>query len=307
MGACECENPMEFGYEVHAEEKDEKKQKNNKNYQNDINTINNNEKKYINTISNIVSTESNREKNYIDSDFKQLNNFDSQELQNDNNYTQNEEKEKQLEGVNALRARYENEKKQKDENVEIYQLDNKQLLFTTSIDEPRDTFSKYIFDNINSIRENPQSFIPKIEKAKSNISYDKNGICIFKSSVKVALSRGEPAFDETIEFLKNLKPMKKLLFSSELLITPPESEEQLKDRAYMNELINQKLKSGIPIKSFWRDIIKDRETCLLLMIVDDTGANSGKKRNDILDSTMQCIGITSKKIGKNFASYVTLC
>ena len=43
------------------------------------------------------------------------------------------------------------------------------------------------------------------------------------------------------------------------------------------------------------------------MFVDDNGANSDKKRNDILDPNMQCIGIVSKKIGKNFASYITLC
>ena len=137
--------------------------------------------------------------------------------------------------------------------------------------------------------------------------YDKKGICVYKSSVKVALSKGIPAFDEAIDYLKNLQPMPKLLFSSELLIIPPENEDQIKDKTYMNEIINEKVQSGIPIKSFWRDIIKDRETCLLLMIVDDTGANSGKKRNDILDPTMQCIGITSKRIGKSFASYITLC
>ena len=306
MGACECENPIEFGYELKAEEKDEKLESIKEYMPKDITIPNNNDRYYMSTVSNIISTETNRGKNYIENNFNQLNN--SHEMKKDGNYIQNSEEEKQLEGVNALRARYENEKNQNDENDEINQSnENNQFLFTTSIDEPRDEFSKYIFDNINNIRENPQSFIPIIENAKSNIMYDKKGICIYKSSVKVALSRGEPAFDEAIEFLKNLKPMNKLIFSSELLITPPENEEQIKDRTYMNELINEKVQSGIPIKSFWRDIIKDCETCLILMIVDDTGANSGKKRNDILDANMQCIGITSKKIGKNFASYVTLC
>ena len=306
MGACECENPMEFGYELNAEEKDEKQEAIKEYKPKNITISNNNDINYMNTVSNIISTETNRGKNYIDNNFNQINN--SHEMEKDGNYTQIAEEEKQLEGVNTLRARYENEKNHNDENDEINQSnENNQFLFTTSIDEPRDEFSKYIFDNINNIRENPQSFIPIIENAKSNIMYDKKGICIYKSSVKVALSRGEPAFDEAIEFLKNLKPMNKLLFSSELLITPPGNEEQIKDRTYMNELINEKVQSGVPIKSFWRDIIKDYETCLILMIVDDTGANSGKKRNDILDANMQCIGITSKKIGKNFASYVTLC
>ena len=101
--------------------------------------------------------------------------------------------------------------------------------------------------------------------------------------------------------------MQKLIFSNELLIDYPINEEQIKDKKYMNEQINIKVQNGIPIKSFWRDIIKDPQTCLILMVVDDTGVNSGKKRNDILDPNMQCIGIVSKKIGKSFASYITLC
>ena len=179
--------------------------------------------------------------------------------------------------------------------------------FTTTSERPKDEFSEYIFDNINQIRENPQSFIKVIEQAKRNIILDKRGIYIYKSIVKVALSRGLPAFDETIDFLKKLNPMPKLIFSNDLLIDAPINEEQLKDKKYMNEQINAKVQNGIPIKSFWRDIIKDPQTCLILMIVDDNGPNSGKKRNDILDPNMQCIGIVSKKIGKNFASYITLC
>ena len=295
MGACECENPMEFGYEVNAEEKDETNTPKNKKKEN-----NNNNKNNTNTVSNIMSSDSYREKININNNLNQQNYND---LNNNQNINNGHFEEKQ-EGARALRARYENDKNQAEENNEEYK---KQLLFNTSIDEPGDDFSRYIFDHINNIRENPQSFIKTIEKAKSNITYDKNGICIYKSSVKVALSKGVPAFDEAIEYLQNLSPMNKLIFSSELLVTLPEEEEQIKDRTYMNELINEKVHAGIPIKSFWRDIIKDRETCLILMIVDDTGANSGKKRNDILDPSMQFIGITSKKIGKSFASYVTLC
>ena len=307
MGACECENPMEFGYELNALDKDEQQTKKNELNENNMNTSqNNNEKNYVNTMSNIVSSDNNREKENLQNKINQLNINNSQDNQN---YSEGqfieEEKNPEGEGLNALRARYEKENNQNDE---IYQSDdNKQFLFKNNLDEPQDDFSKYIFDNLNNIRENPQSFIPIIERAKSNIMYDKSGICIYKSSVKVALSKGEPAFDEAIEYLKNLKPMQKLKFSSDLLIPLPENEEQIKDRTYMNELINKKVQSGIPIKSFWRDIIKNRETCLLLMVVDDTGPNSGRKRSDILDENMQYIGITSKKIGKNFASYMALC
>ena len=294
MGACECENPMEFGYEVNSTLKDKEKEKKEKieaypeiNRENFIKNskINND---YYN--DDIKSIEQKKEK-------EQILEHNIQTSENNNNIIDIENK-----GVNALKARI--EIKTNEQNTES---ENMNYIFTTTVQRPKDDFSEYIFDNINKIREDPQSFIKVIEQAKKNIILDKKGIFIYKSTVKVALSRGVPAFDETINFLKNLKPMQKLIFSNELLMEYPINEEQIKDKKYMNDQINIKVQNGIPIKSFWRDIIKDPQTCLILMIVDDTGVNSGKKRNDILDPNMQCIGIVSKKIGKSFASYITLC
>ena len=294
MGACECENPMEFGYEVNSTLKDKEKEKIEKieaypeiNRENFIKNskINND---YYN--DDIKSIEQKREK-------EQILEHNIQTSENNNNIIDIENK-----GVNALKARI--EIKTNEQNTES---ENMNYIFTTTVQRPKDDFSEYIFDNINKIREDPQSFIKVIEQAKKNIILDKKGIFIYKSTVKVALSRGVPAFDETINFLKNLKPMQKLIFSNELLMEYPINEEQIKDKKYMNDQINIKVQNGIPIKSFWRDIIKDPQTCLILMVVDDTGVNSGKKRNDILDPNMQCIGIVSKKIGKSFASYITLC
>ena len=367
MGACECENPMEFGYELNAEEKDMRQSETNnfnRDYNYDVNNIENNHNQ--NTISNLISTDSNREKINLKKKINQRNNYDSQEfqdqhenqvnqvnqgnqdnqlnqesqqqqdneeqqerereeeeeqednqefpedkdaqenqeqeeVQNNNQIIQSEKKEKRLEGVEALRARVEDNNYPNDTSSE-----NKEQDIPKPINEPVDEFSKYIYENINQIRENPQSFIPIIEKAKENIVNDKKGICIYKSSVKVALYKGKPAFDETIQFLKKIKPMKKLLFKSDLMVKPPQNEYEIQDKTYMNEMINVKVQQGIPIKSFWRDIIKDSETCLILMIVDDTGANSGKKRFDVLDPLMENIGIVSKKIGKYFASYIIL-
>ena len=294
MGACECENPMEFGYEVNSTLKEKEKEKIEKieaypeiNRENFIKNskINND---YYN--DDIKSIEEKKEK-------EQILEHNIQTSENNNNIIDIENK-----GVNALKARI--EIKTNEQNTES---ENMNYIFTTTVQRPKDDFSEYIFDNINKIREDPQSFIKVIEQAKKNIILDKKGIFIYKSTVKVALSRGVPAFDETINFLKNLKPMQKLIFSNELLMEYPINEEQIKDKKYMNDQINIKVQNGIPIKSFWRDIIKDPQTCLILMIVDDTGVNSGKKRNDILDPNMQCIGIVSKKIGKSFASYITLC
>ena len=289
MGACECENPMEFGYEVNSTIKDKEK-----------------EKEKIEPYPGIKKEDFIRNIKFNDDNKKDFMNMAQKNEEIKEKYIQTSENNNitdlENKGVNALKERI--EIKNNDPNTEN---ENMNYIFTTTVQRPKDDFSEYIFDNINKIREDPQSFIKVIEQAKKNITLDKKGIFIYKSNVKVALSRGVPAFDETINFLKNLKPMPKLIFSNELLIDYPINEEQIKDRKYMNEQINIKVQNGIPIKSFWRDIIKDPQTCLILMIVDDTGVNSGKKRNDILDPNMQCIGIVSKKIGKSFASYITLC
>ena len=92
----------------------------------------------------------------------------------------------------------------------LYKQNNNNLNSRSHNDKPEDSFSRYIFEQINALRENPQSFIDIIEKAKSHIALDeKTGIKIYKTSVKVALNNGESAFDEAIHFLKNTEPMNK--------------------------------------------------------------------------------------------------
>ena len=171
--------------------------------------------------------------------------------------------------------------------------------------QPVDDFSKYIFNHINKIRENPQSFINDIEEAKTFIIYKNSKKLIYKKNVKVALSDGIPAFQEAISILKICKPMKKLIFEPKLMVKLPENEDDIINKDYFKLEIKKMINKGIPIKSYWRDIINDPETSFLMMIVDDTGMKSGMKRNDILDPNMKYIGICSKNIGKNFICFLT--
>ena len=172
--------------------------------------------------------------------------------------------------------------------------------------KPEDKFSKYIFNQINSIREDPQSYIDIIRQSKRNIKLDKSGIKIYKSSVKVALNKGEPAFDEAIEILKKTKPMNKLIYNPDFVVELPKSEIEITSKEYLGNKVKDKINNGIDIKSFWKDIVKDEETCFILTIVDDSLKNAGNKRNDILNRNNKYIGISSVKIGKSFACYIVL-
>ena len=202
----------------------------------------------------------------------------------------------------------ENQIKRLDEdNIDIDFLDNNNNNSSISNNEkPTDSFSRYIFDQINSLRQNPQSYIDIIENAKKNVTTDNSGVKIYKTSVKVALNKGLPSFDEAIEDLKKAKPMKKLKFNPDFVVDVPKNEVDVKSKDYLQNQVKLKINQGVDVKSFWKDIVKDSETCFILTVVDDSGKNAGYKRNDILNKDNKYIGISSVWIGKSFACYIVL-
>ena len=184
----------------------------------------------------------------------------------------------------------------KNENYNQENIKNKEL-------KPEDNFSLYIFEHINLLRQNPESFINLIEDSKKKITYDKKRL-VYKSNVKVALSKGEPAFDGAISVLKNTVPMNKLIYNPNMNIPLPISEEEIKDKNYLKNNVKLLLSNNVKIRTYWRDIINDPETSFILMIVDDSGNKAGNKRKDLLNPDMKYIGICSTMIGKNFVCYL---
>ncbi len=172
---------------------------------------------------------------------------------------------------------------------------------------PNDNFSKYILEQINKIRADPQSFIGVIEDAKDNIKKSRKGKYYYSGNkIKVALKEGESAFNETIEFLKTCQPMNPLEFSKDLIPTPPQNEEEIEDRNYLKKNVELMILNGKKINSYWRTLINDAEICFLLMIVDDNGDKKGMRRNDILNPKMKNIGISSVEINGQFVNYFVL-
>ena len=196
---------------------------------------------------------------------------------------------------------YENDENQFENNN--YKNDN--LRNDKNINLPSDNYSRYLLDEINKVRTDPQSLIGVIEDSKDNIT-QKNGRIIYNGKLKIALTKGESAFNDAINYLRNLKPMGKLQYSKFMTVKPPINEKNISDKNYMGNKVKNMLKNGIKIKSYWRDIINDPEISFLLMIVDDNGPKSGMRRNDILDPNMKYIGISSTQINHSFSCYITL-
>ena len=169
-------------------------------------------------------------------------------------------------------------------------------------------YPEKIVDLINNIREDPVSYADLIEDSIQYIveEEDKNDPLntrlIFKKKVKVALNRGESAFREAADYLRTLNPLPPLEFTNDKCIPLPETEDELKDPTFLREQVRV-MREQTQIDVFFKDLIKVPEVSGLLMIVDDTNKNAGKKRMALLNKDLKYVGVTSKFIGKTFIAY----
>ena len=56
--------------------------------------------------------------------------------------------------------------------------------------------------------------------------------------MKVALTRGEPAFREAVGKLRNLTSLPPLEFKNEICVPLPETEEEIRNPSYLKEHVN---------------------------------------------------------------------
>ena len=99
-----------------------------------------------------------------------------------------------------------------------------------------------------------------------------------------------------------MNSMHPLELKNDICIPLPEDEDEIKDSSYLREQVRV-LRENTNIDVFFKDLIKVPEVSALLMIVDDSGKNPGKKRHAVLNNDFKYIGISSKFIGKTFIAY----
>ena len=189
-----------------------------------------------------------------------------------------------------------------DENA-FYNIQNVPLHYNKYSDYP-----EKIVELINNIREDPVGYADVIEDSIKYIVEEEdkndpsNARLIFKKKVKVALNRGESAFREAADYLRTLTQLPPLEFRQEKCIPLPENEDELKDPTFLREQVRQ-IREHTEVDVFFKDLIKIPEISGLLMIVDDTNKNAGKKRLALLNKDIKYVGVTSKFIGKTFIAY----
>ena len=163
----------------------------------------------------------------------------------------------------------------------------KQIIQHKKLDESYQNF-KYedyplkIVEFINNIRSDPVGYADIIEDSIQYIFKisDKNNPTkaglFFEKKIKIALTRGEPAFREAAEYLKSLNPLPPLKFKKDICIPLPKNEEEFKDPTFLREQVRQ-VRKKTKVDVFFKDLVKIPEISALIMIVDDTNKNVGKK------------------------------
>ena len=194
-------------------------------------------------------------------------------------------------------------------NFTEFTTNNKQIIKEEEIDTTVITYPEAVFNLINQIRANPKEYADTIEESINYIIEEKDennpseNKIIFKNQIKVALVRGEEAFKETAEELRNMEPMEPLEFREENCLTLPDDIEE-DNSNFLKSKVKEKLKDNININIFFKEKISIPEISVLLMIVDDRNKkDSGKKRKAILNKDFKFIGITSKFIDDTFIAY----
>ena len=170
-------------------------------------------------------------------------------------------------------------------------------------------YPEKMLELINRIRANPSSYSEIILSSINNIIINQDNDetkpkIIYKSKVKVALSKGEQAFHEAAEILKNMKPMPPLELKEEICVPLPENEEELRDNNYLKKKVKI-IREKNNIDVYFKDLIKLPEVSALLMVVDDSEKNPGKKRNALLNEEFKYIGISNKFFEGKFLAYFT--
>ena len=100
-----------------------------------------------------------------------------------------------------------------------------------------------------------------------------------------------------------MRPIPPLEFKEEMCIPLPDNEKEFKDSNYLRSKVKELLSKNVRINVFFKEMVKLPHVSVLLMIVDDNGKNSGKKRRALLNENFKYIGITYRFIGKTFISY----
>ena len=183
---------------------------------------------------------------------------------------------KGLEDGNLEKAENDFNSNFKKSNLDLLGLDDQinpndnEIIENNNYDDNNDEFllnEKYanypykIVELINNIREDPVGYADIVEQSIQNIVLEEDKEdpsikhLIYKKKIKVALTTGEKAFQEAIDYLRTLSPLPPLEFSQEKCIPLPNTEEELNNPSFLKSQVKV-LREQTRIDVFYKDLIK---------------------------------------------------
>ena len=161
--------------------------------------------------------------------------------------------------------------------------------------------SEEIFQEHNLLRKDPKSYIEKLTKAEN---YYKDKIFRHPSEIPIETYEGLDGIKNAIEFLKNQKPVKELIYSESLSKSASDHANDIGKQGSCNhESTNGMLLSDrIEKYTEWDGAIaeslqfcyKNAETIIMSLIIDD-GSKEKHQRGNLFSEEFQYAGIGCAK------------
>ena len=158
-----------------------------------------------------------------------------------------------------------------------------------------------LFQEHNKLRKNPQSYIEKLTKIEN---YYKDKIFRHPNEIPIETYEGPEGIKNTIEFLKNQKPVKELIYSESLSKSALDHANDIgKQGLHNHEGSNGSLLSDrIEKYTEWDGAIaeslqfcyKNAENIILSLLIDD-GSSEKHQRENLFSEEFQYIGIGCAK------------
>ena len=167
------------------------------------------------------------------------------------------------------------------------------------------TFNSQIQNNIiiliNKLREDPSSFIPIIDKYSQMIQFNtkKKHYYIIVNNFHIILNQGQEVFQETKNFLLNIKPVNKLNYFEDLNFNFPNNVNDCDSDNYIQSEIDR-IKNESRIKFSEISVICNKnvlnEEYIIVSNLIDFDNEDKINRNILLNGKFKKIGINFGKI-----------
>ena len=160
-------------------------------------------------------------------------------------------------------------------------------------------YAEKILQHMQYIKVNP-SITENVQG--NNFIYENNNI----KGPKILLNQGWTKLSKFAEILKNMSPLKPLIFNPNLCITVPnQKSDWVKKDVFMKLISDKKHELGVSKVSFHFDIgYLNAEISAIIQLVDDNTAFKGVRRKNILNEDTVQVGISNISDGMKNCTYV---